>query len=103
MTWERRRQSDNVEDARQGGGTAPGGLRLGGGRGLGQAAMGPFHCPGDQKVCIDLVFHETLRSRLGAPGDFAQAYVIAHEIGHHVQHLMGISDKVDAMRARSRA
>jgi predicted metalloprotease len=196
MKWEGNRQSDNVEDARQGGGATPSGLRLGGGRGiglgtvviallagwvfginpltvlgllggggvppaapiqqasagrppagdrmaafvstvladteevwreqfrqrggsyrepklrlftgreptacgLGQDAMGPFYCPGDQKVYIDLAFYETLRSRLGAPGDFAQAYVIAHEIGHHVQHLMGITDKVDAIRARS--
>ena len=62
--------------------------------GTGQAAMGPFYCPADQKVYIDLGFYETLKSRLGAPGDFAQAYVIAHEVGHHVQHLLGISTKV---------
>ena len=68
--------------------------------GQGQAAMGPFYCPGDQKVYIDLSFYETMRSKLGAPGDFAQAYVIAHEVGHHVQNLMGISSKVDAMRGR---
>lgn len=68
--------------------------------GRGQAAMGPFYCPGDEKVYIDLSFYETLRTRLGAPGDFAQAYVIAHEVGHHVQHLMGITDKVDGMRGR---
>ena len=68
--------------------------------GTGQSAMGPFYCPGDQKVYIDLNFYETLRSRLGAPGDFAQAYVIAHEVGHHVQHLLGITGKVDAMRGR---
>jgi len=68
--------------------------------GTGQAAMGPFYCPGDQKVYIDLGFYETMKQRLGAPGDFAQAYVIAHEIGHHVQHLMGITEKVDAMRQR---
>ncbi len=68
--------------------------------GRGEAAMGPFYCPGDQKVYIDLAFYETLRTRLGAPGDFAQAYVIAHEVGHHVQHLMGITDKVDSMRGR---
>jgi uncharacterized protein len=60
--------------------------------GRGEAAMGPFYCPGDEKVYIDLSFYETLRTRLGAPGDFAQAYVIAHEVGHHVQHLMGITD-----------
>jgi predicted metalloprotease len=62
--------------------------------------MGPFYCPGDQKVYIDLGFYETMRTRLGAPGDFAQAYVIAHEVGHHVQNLMGISGKVDAMRGK---
>jgi predicted metalloprotease len=69
--------------------------------GQGQAVMGPFYCPGDQKVYIDLGFYETMRTRLGAPGDFAQAYVIAHEVGHHVQHLLGITSKVDAMRARA--
>lgn len=68
--------------------------------GTGQAAMGPFYCPGDQKVYIDLSFYETMRTRLGAPGDFAQAYVIAHEVGHHVQNLMGIADKVDSLRGR---
>lgn len=68
--------------------------------GQGQAAMGPFYCPGDQKVYIDLGFYETLKNRLGAPGEFAQAYVIAHEVGHHVQNLLGISEKVDAMRSR---
>jgi predicted metalloprotease len=68
--------------------------------GTGQAAMGPFYCPADQKVYIDLGFYETLKSRLGAPGDFAQAYVIAHEVGHHVQNLLGISAKVDQMRGR---
>ncbi|MEO8153317.1 MAG: neutral zinc metallopeptidase [Rhizobacter sp.] len=68
--------------------------------GQGQAAMGPFYCPGDQKVYIDLGFYETMRTRLGAPGDFAQAYVIAHEVGHHVQNLLGITAKVDGMRGR---
>jgi len=68
--------------------------------GQGQAAMGPFYCPGDQKVYIDLSFYETMRNRLGAPGDFAQAYVIAHEVGHHVQNLMGITGKVDGMRGK---
>jgi len=68
--------------------------------GWGEAAMGPFYCPGDQKVYIDLSFYETLRTRLGAPGDFAQAYVIAHEVGHHVQNLMGITEKVDRARGR---
>ena len=69
--------------------------------GTGQAAMGPFYCPGDEKVYIDLAFYETMRTKLGAPGDFAQAYVIAHEIGHHVQQQLGISDKVEAARQRS--
>jgi len=68
--------------------------------GQGQAAMGPFYCPADQKVYIDLGFYETLKTRLGAPGDFAQAYVIAHEVGHHVQNLLGISSKMDQMRNR---
>ncbi|HEX6927357.1 MAG TPA: neutral zinc metallopeptidase [Longimicrobiaceae bacterium] len=70
------------------------------GCGLGQAAMGPFYCPLDRAVYIDLSFYEELRDRLGAEGDFAQAYVIAHEVGHHVQTLLGISDDV---RARSQA
>ncbi len=68
--------------------------------GTGQAAMGPFYCPADRKVYIDLGFYETLKNRLGAPGDFAQAYVIAHEVGHHVQNLLGISGRVDQMRGR---
>jgi predicted metalloprotease len=68
--------------------------------GTGETAMGPFYCPGDSQVYIDLDFFDTLSRRLGAPGDFAQAYVIAHEVGHHVQHLMGVTDKVDAMRAK---
>jgi uncharacterized protein len=194
MKWEGNRQSDNVEDARGGGGGRPG-MRLGGGRGIGigtiaialvaswafginpmtvlgvlgggglggeqtvqqapagappandtmarfvsavladtedvwreqfkragktyrepklrlfrgseptacgrgEAAMGPFYCPGDEKVYIDLSFYEQMRTRMGAPGDFAQAYVIAHEVGHHVQNLMGITGKVDARRGR---
>jgi uncharacterized protein len=69
--------------------------------GTGQAAMGPFYCPGDQKVYIDLAFYQELKSRYKAPGDFAQAYVIAHEVGHHVQNLLGISDKVQAARQRA--
>jgi predicted metalloprotease len=67
--------------------------------GAGQAAMGPFYCPADQKVYIDLSFYETMKSRMGAPGDFAQAYVIAHEVGHHVQHQLGITERVERARA----
>lgn len=69
--------------------------------GTGQAAMGPFYCPGDSKVYIDLSFFDEMERRLNAPGDFAQAYVIAHEVGHHVQHLLGISDQVDRLRQRN--
>ena len=67
--------------------------------GFAQAAMGPFYCPADSKVYIDLSFYQDLRDKMGAPGDFAQAYVIAHEVGHHVQNLLGISDKVHQMRS----
>ena len=68
--------------------------------GTAQSASGPFYCPGDEKVYLDMSFFSELSQRLGAPGDFAQAYVIAHEIGHHVQDLLGISGQVDAMRRR---
>ncbi len=68
--------------------------------GKGEAAMGPFYCPADHRVYIDLGFYDTLRDRLGAPGDFAQAYVIAHEVGHHVQNLQGTSEKLDRLRGR---
>jgi hypothetical protein len=68
--------------------------------GTGQSAMGPFYCPGDQKVYLDMDFFDTLSRQLGAPGDFARAYVVAHEVGHHVQNLMGLTDKVDSMRGR---
>jgi predicted metalloprotease len=68
--------------------------------GTGESAMGPFYCPGDKKVYIDLGFYDTLKNQLGAPGEFAQAYVIAHEVGHHVQDELGITAKIDGMRGR---
>ncbi|MBS0453414.1 MAG: neutral zinc metallopeptidase [Proteobacteria bacterium] len=68
--------------------------------GAGESAMGPFYCPGDKKVYIDLSFFDTLSQQLGAPGEFARAYVIAHEVGHHVQDELGITGKVDQMRSR---
>ena len=68
--------------------------------GTADAAVGPFYCLGDQKVYIDLEFYQELKNRFEAPGDFAQAYVIAHEVGHHVQNLLGISDKVHATRSQ---
>ena len=68
--------------------------------GLAASAMGPFYCPADSKVYLDLSFFNDLRQRYGAPGDFAEAYVIAHEVGHHVQNLLGITEKVDSMRGR---
>lgn len=70
------------------------------GCGVGETAAGPFYCPGDRKVYIDLRFYETLKTRLGAPGDFAQAYVIAHEVGHHVQNVLGIMDQTDKLRGQ---
>jgi predicted metalloprotease len=69
--------------------------------GMGQAAMGPFYCPRDERVYIDLEFYRELRERFQAPGDFAQAYVIAHEIGHHVQNLLGTSGKVQDLQQRA--
>jgi hypothetical protein len=69
--------------------------------GFAQQAMGPFYCPRDHRVYIDLAFYRELRERFHAPGDFAQAYVIAHEVGHHVQNLLGVADKVGAAQERS--
>ena len=68
--------------------------------GTGQSAMGPFYCPGDQKIYLDMDFFDTMSRQMGAPGEFARAYVIAHEVGHHVQTLLGITQKVDALRGR---
>jgi len=70
------------------------------GCGMGDARMGPFYCPADQKVYIDLTFYDELERAFDAPGDFAQAYVIAHEVGHHVQNLLGISEQVNARRGQ---
>ena len=69
--------------------------------GMGQSAMGPFYCPLDKKVYIDLDFYRVLKQRFSAPGEFAQAYVIAHEIGHHVQTLLGVADKVQAQKQQA--
>ena len=71
------------------------------GCGVAQASMGPFYCPADQKVYIDLAFYREMKNRFKAPGDFAQAYVIAHEVGHHVQHLLGYDKKVGRDRQGS--
>jgi uncharacterized protein len=71
------------------------------GCGLAQSAMGPFYCPRDQRVYIDLDFYRQLRDRFGAPGDFAQAYVIAHEVGHHVQTVLGVSDQVTSAQQQA--
>lgn len=71
--------------------------------GAGQAAMGPFYCPADRKVYIDLSFYQEMKNRFNAPGDFAQAYVIAHEVGHHIQNLMGTSEQVQRARQSARS
>jgi predicted metalloprotease len=69
--------------------------------GVGQAAMGPFYCPNDEKLYVDLAFYNDLRRRFGAPGDFAQAYVIAHEVGHHVQKQLGTMDRLQSLQGRT--
>jgi predicted metalloprotease len=71
------------------------------GCGTAQSAMGPFYCPADHKVYIDLAFYQDMKDKLGAPGDFAQAYVVAHEVGHHVQNLLGIADQVQQARSQA--
>jgi uncharacterized protein len=71
------------------------------GCGLGQAAVGPFYCPRDEKVYLDVTFFQELHDRFGVPGDFAQAYVIAHELGHHIQRLTGVTDKVERAPLRA--
>jgi uncharacterized protein len=71
------------------------------GCGFASSAVGPFYCPADQKVYIDLAFYQDLKDKFKAPGEFAEAYVIAHEVGHHVQNLLGISDKVHARQGRA--
>jgi uncharacterized protein len=68
--------------------------------GMAQSAMGPFYCPRDSKVYIDLSFYQDMKNKLGAPGDFAQAYVVAHEVGHHIQNQFGIADKVNQQRSQ---
>lgn len=69
--------------------------------GYGQSAMGPFYCPADQTVYIDLSFYQDMKAKLGGGGDFAQGYVIAHEVGHHIQHLLGVDEKVRRLQARA--
>lgn len=98
MRWENGRKSNNIEDRR---GRRPTRGFTGGGIIivlLALGAIGPFHCPADHKVYIDLSFYQDLKDRMHAPGDFAQAYVIAHEVGHHVQTLLGIMDKVQGAK-----
>jgi predicted metalloprotease len=70
---------------------------------MASSAVGPFYCPGDSKVYLDTAFFRELDQRFGAPGDFAQAYVVAHEVGHHVQNLLGLSDQVTGLQQRARS
>jgi len=99
MRWQTGRRSSNIDDRRGRRITRRGGA-VESACGLAGAATGPFYCPRDHKVYIDLSFYRDLKERFRAPGDFAQAYVIAHEIGHHVQNLLGILGEVHASQRR---